>query len=374
MNTVRCFSSGISSIGNKLAMFDLDGTIIKTKSGEKFSVGSGDWEFLYPEIKPKLKELYNKGHSIIIISNQAKFSPIIEEKIKSVLIALEVPVQAFVATGKDKYRKPETGIFEELILPKITNLTNIFFIGDAAGRKNDFSDFDRKFAYNIFLFLKYKNLKDIQYKIGFQTPEEYFLKANQVKRIWRGIDPLAYLEKRDGNNKGKGTRDILLDKLPNGQKLIVLIGYPASGKSSLCKLIDADKNMKIVNQDECRTKVRCLRLVEKSLSDGHSVIVDRTNPSVADRAEFVQLAALTNSDIHIIAIKINRSKELCEHLNIMRERLTGEPRIPKLVYRIFDSKYEKPTINEGFESVLDYTPKLRFTSPLKLMRYMQRSE
>jgi hypothetical protein len=59
---------------NKVASFDLDGTIIKTKSGKKFPIDDEtDWEFLYGDkTKNKIKEISEDNKTcIIIISNQA---------------------------------------------------------------------------------------------------------------------------------------------------------------------------------------------------------------------------------------------------------------------------------------------------------------
>ena len=80
-----------------------------------------------------------------------------------------LPFQIFVATckakEKDAFRKPETGMWEELgrrnggIKPQ---QEKSFFVGDAAGRKKDHSDTDKEFA-------KAAGLK-------FFTEDEFFLK------------------------------------------------------------------------------------------------------------------------------------------------------------------------------------------------------
>ncbi|KAL6943643.1 hypothetical protein ACO0OE_003534 [Hanseniaspora uvarum] len=60
----------------------------------------------------------------------------------------------------DTYRKPSTGMLEEFY-NDIEDEANIeYFVGDAAGRKNDFSDSDKVFAENG--------------KLKFYTPEELF--------------------------------------------------------------------------------------------------------------------------------------------------------------------------------------------------------
>jgi DNA 3'-phosphatase len=53
---------------SKLAIFDLDDTIIKPKSGKKFSEDEDDWRFI-ENSKETILELSEK-HSIIIITNQ----------------------------------------------------------------------------------------------------------------------------------------------------------------------------------------------------------------------------------------------------------------------------------------------------------------
>lgn len=54
---------------NKALFLDLDGTIIKTKSGETFAKDINDWEFI-SGVLPSIKRYVEKGYSIIIVSNE----------------------------------------------------------------------------------------------------------------------------------------------------------------------------------------------------------------------------------------------------------------------------------------------------------------
>lgn len=60
----------------------------------------------------------------------------------------------------DNYRKPNTGMLQEFYTDVGTHSGIEFYVGDAAGRKNDFSDSDKAFAING--------------NINFHTPEELF--------------------------------------------------------------------------------------------------------------------------------------------------------------------------------------------------------
>lgn len=59
---------GVSKV--KLAAFDLDGTLIKTKSGARFPKDETDWTFFDRSVPLKLRELSTAGHLIVIFSNQ----------------------------------------------------------------------------------------------------------------------------------------------------------------------------------------------------------------------------------------------------------------------------------------------------------------
>ena len=61
---------GNFKLNNKIACFDLDSTLIKTKTGKKYPINYNDWDFLYTNTKKILYHLILDNYCIIIISNQ----------------------------------------------------------------------------------------------------------------------------------------------------------------------------------------------------------------------------------------------------------------------------------------------------------------
>jgi len=59
---------------NKIAGFDLDHTLITTKSKKIFAIDCNDWKFKYENIKDKFKELVSNHYKIVIITNQLGIS------------------------------------------------------------------------------------------------------------------------------------------------------------------------------------------------------------------------------------------------------------------------------------------------------------
>lgn len=55
----------------KIACFDLDGTLIKTKSTKRFAANENDWIFYSKNVPNKLKKIAEDGFCIVIITNQA---------------------------------------------------------------------------------------------------------------------------------------------------------------------------------------------------------------------------------------------------------------------------------------------------------------
>lgn len=143
-------------------MFDLDGTLVKTKSHLSFPRSEDDWEMNIPIVKiPK---------NIVIITNQCYKGERLKNMVKRVLNIINhlmvngINVEYYISTEKDQYRKPNIGVLEYIGDRICEGAT---YIGDAAGRSTDHSNSDIEFA---------KNLKhNLSFPIHFQTPEKFMV-------------------------------------------------------------------------------------------------------------------------------------------------------------------------------------------------------
>lgn len=109
---------------------------------------------------------------------------IFKSKVKVILNQLNLPILLLAATESDKYRKPRTGMWAEMVEeydlegPDSIDWEASHFVGDAAGREKDFSCSDRDLATNI--------------GISFFSSDEYFLGTAPEK--WkRQFDPSTYI-------------------------------------------------------------------------------------------------------------------------------------------------------------------------------------
>lgn len=145
--------------------FDMDGTLIKTKSGNVFAKDENDWQIWDQSVVGKLRDLRAQGKRLVIISNQhgvksGKISKAsLQRKVDKILTALQVPVEFICSLGDDVFRKPNAGMWDFLSgfysFSGATSIAMSIYVGDAAGRpaqtgfKKDFSDSDYKFALNV---------------------------------------------------------------------------------------------------------------------------------------------------------------------------------------------------------------------------------
>lgn len=186
-----------------LHCFDLDGTIIKNISrARNYSVSPDDWQWLNNKVVETLRSICeNKQNGIIVIfTNQGTMittkncrhieSPSLTKfkiKITNVLMSLKISnLLLYGAPGPSSLQKKENLLFADRvnlenpftmnrkpylgmwnrcladlgITTDMIDFENSSFVGDAAGRPDDFSDNDKKFAENAGL--------------KFYTPEEYY--------------------------------------------------------------------------------------------------------------------------------------------------------------------------------------------------------
>jgi len=329
---------------DKLACFDIDGTIIQTKSGKTFPINKSDWIFLFKnKTIDKLKEYVNNNYCIIFISNQAGLHTTAQTddwmyKMNTIVESLNCPLIILASIVKDRFRKPMPSMFNFIIelMQKqhvVIDMNKSFYCGDASGRPHDHSDTDYKFALNC--------------ELTFYVPEEIFLAETCMTKSITYFDFDKYLLNAPINPTIEFTQN----------ELIILCGFPASGKSSVANILVQLGYMRI-NQDTLKTKKKCLTLTQNYIQEGLSVVIDNLNYEVDVRKEYIDIA--NKYKYTIKSIVMSTSFELSYHNNMYRYWKNNNHNIvPSIVYNKYKSKYVKPSIKEGFGQIIDY----HFTIP-----------
>uniref|UniRef100_A0A2K5R516 Polynucleotide kinase 3'-phosphatase n=1 Tax=Cebus imitator TaxID=2715852 RepID=A0A2K5R516_CEBIM len=320
---------------SKVAGFDLDGTLITTRSGKVFPTGPSDWRILYPEIPRKLRELEAKGYKVL------------------------------VATHTGLYRKPVTGMWDHLQEQANEGtpiaIADSIFVGDAAGRpanwapgrkKKDFSCADRLFALNLGL--------------PFATPEEFFLKWPAAGFELPAFDP------RTVSRLGPLCLPESRTLLSSSPEVVVAVGFPGAGKSSFLKEHLVSAGYVHVNRDTLGSWQRCVTACEMALKQGKRVAVDNTNPDAPSRARYVQCAQAMG--VPCRCFLFTATLEQARHNNRFRE-MTDSSHAPvsDMVMYGYRKQFEAPTLAEGFSAILEIPFRLCLEPRLERL-YCQFSE
>jgi predicted kinase len=137
------------------------------------------------------------------------------------------------------------------------------------------------------------------------------------------------------------------------QKVVILVGLPGSGKTTLCAKLY--KDCVRISQDDLGSREKCNEAMGKALEEGKSVVVDRVNFNQAQRAHFIQLARQYKAK-KVIAVWVHAEEEFCIERVIAR---TGHPTITdqvpadrrKMIVEKFAKMMEIPLQKEGFDVV-----------------------
>ena len=293
----------------KIVGLDFDHTIVKPKNNKTFPSNKDDWEWLRPNVPEIIMEYYSKGYAIVIFTNQ--FRDFKKEQVKIVLDSIGCPYKAYLAYDK-KIKKPSPFLFEQYKRQNF-DFDKSFYVGDAMGRIQDWSDSDKLFALSC--GLKYK------------TPEDLFIIPNKEENV-------------------KNT--IFCNVEPNEkQELVIMVGFPGSGKTTLTKNFEKYSNYSILHGDELKTEAKIIKMLNKELENKKSVIIDATNPSIKKRSTFINIAKKYNIYIRIITM----STSMEESMN--RNSLRDKP-IPKIAFYMFRKNYEEPALSECVDEVINY--------------------
>jgi bifunctional polynucleotide phosphatase/kinase len=279
---------------SKFAIFDFDWTIVKPKEGRKFPKDVDDWMYIRESV-PEVVRKFAKDRQIVIVTDQSKAWKI--DQIQKVIA--DLAVEATVIIGF-KTQKPETTLFKK-VFPKYDS-TKLFYVGDAAGRDGDWSDKDLQFATNL--------------GIKFFSPEEIF-----------PLDPVAPLPKNA--------------KALNHREIVIMTGYPASGKSTIAKGLEGYYR---VDGDLLKSAAAMVKDAKKHVGD-QSIVFDSTGGTKERRAEFVKFAKEHDLPVRVFWVQTS----IDESMERNKQRaLTGIKKIPDIAFYIYRKKFEEPSEDEGF--------------------------
>lgn len=289
----------------KIAAFDYDHTLVCPKDGKTMPSNVEDWQWLYPNIPDELKRFNEEGFSVVIFTNQSKPWKIIQ--IQYVMQTLQIPVFIVVASEKCDY-KPNPLLYDVLVGSAKVTKEQSFFVGDALGGKGDWADSDKVFAQNI----------------GFKcySPEQMFAPKQE-------------------------TVEIPAVNLSDAKQVVIMVGYPGSGKSTISKKICQNEQFVLIQGDIHKTSPKMIKAALPSVKEGKSVVFDATNSSSKKRSEYIEFAKKHN--MKVVCVHMTTSLEVSYKRNKERD---PENQVPKIAYSVYTKHFENPSLEEGFELIV----------------------
>ena len=128
-------------------------------------------------------------------------------------------------------------------------------------------------------------------------------------------------------------------------EIILLIGIPASGKSTFYRQRFAETHLQI-SLDILHSRVREMEVLQAALAAGKSCVIDNTNVTAEERARFI--APARDHAYRITGYYFRSVLAECLPRNAQR---SGKERIPESGMKGRAAQLELPSRSEGFDSL-----------------------
>jgi hypothetical protein len=342
----------------KLALFDLDGTLITSKNGHNPKMLHTDKDpknYLYLFDKDKYFKIFQTlkdcGFIVGIITNQSRINfknCTILQKIENILNDFQSILgwKPYVVININRNMlKPSVKSFELLktslqenslnsltskdednqiiytILDHDLVVPNIFYVGDACGVDDEFvpyrfSNVDKEFVSHI----------NETYNV-----DAKFIRAKDFFKT-HSVDPLGI--------EDSGIKE-----------LVLLLGNPGSGKSSTAYKFQ-EAGYSLVISDELKDKKKMITFTEFYMNQDKSVVIDALNHTKEYRESFIQIAKKYDFKVRILwhirdGRCFNEIRGLYEKEYYGNSVYFHDKPVPDIVYNVYSSKFKPPKSSEG---------------------------
>jgi len=134
---------------------------------------------------------------------------------------------------------------------------------------------------------------------------------------------------------------------------VILVGVPGAGKTSFYEQHFAASHRHISKDlwpNAAGRDARQARVLSEALAEGASVVVDNTNPSVAERARIIAMAHAGGARIVGYFFDVTTRQAIARNA----ER-ADRKRVPKVAIFTVAKRLEPPTRSEGFDELFRVT-------------------